>query len=291
MQGKKDVIDILNEALKHELGAVNQYWLHYRMLENWGFTKLAKKERKESIEEMHHADKLVARIIFLEGLPNLQVIAPLMIGQNVKEVLECDLKGEFNARDLYTRAREICRKNEDLVSMQLFEELLQDEEGHIDFLETQLDLLDKIGVQNYGQLQADSADEVEGEAYGRNRRSAVIAPIGAVANSPQCAASRYCTLRLTSILAPQAQEVGGALGEEVAFRRLAVAVEQAPARGFQVEQQLAMRRVAHEAAHPADRRQPLAARHRRHAVQRGCGVGHDAAGAELECLLAGSACR
>jgi bacterioferritin len=161
MQGKKDVIDILNEALKHELGAVNQYWLHYRMLDNWGFTKLAKKERKESIEEMHHADKLVARILFLEGLPNLQVIAPLMIGQNVKEVLECDLKGEFNARDLYTRAREICRKNEDLVSMQLFEELLKDEEGHIDFLETQLDLLDKIGVQNYGQLQADAADEVE----------------------------------------------------------------------------------------------------------------------------------
>jgi bacterioferritin len=163
MQGKKDVIDILNEALKHELGAVNQYWLHYRMLDNWGFTRLAKKERKESIEEMQHADKLVARIIFLEGLPNLQVIAPLMIGQNVKEVLECDLKGEFNARDLYTRAREICRKNEDLVSMQLFEELLKDEEGHIDFLETQLDLLDKIGVQNYGQLQADAADDVEGE--------------------------------------------------------------------------------------------------------------------------------
>ena len=111
---------------------------------------------------MQHADKLVARIIFLEGLPNLQYIAPLMIGQSLKEVLECDLKGEFNARDLYTRAREVCRKHEDLVSMQLFEELLKDEESHIDFLETQLDLLDKIGVQNYGQLQADSADEVEG---------------------------------------------------------------------------------------------------------------------------------
>jgi bacterioferritin len=159
MQGKKEVIDILNDALKHELGAVNQYWLHYRMLEIWGFTKLAKKERKESIEEMQHADKLVARIIFLEGLPNLQYIAPLMIGQNLKEVLECDLKGEFNARDLYTKAREICRKNEDLVSMQLFEKLLEDEESHIDFLETQLDLLSKIGVQNYGQLQADAADD------------------------------------------------------------------------------------------------------------------------------------
>jgi bacterioferritin len=162
MKGKKEVIDILNDALKHELGAVNQYWLHYRMLDNWGYTRLAKKERKESIEEMQHADKLVDRIIFLEGLPNMQHIAPLMIGQDIKEVLECDLRGEFNARDLYTRAREICRRNEDLVSMALFEELLADEEGHIDFLETQLDLLSKIGVQNYGQLQADAADEAEG---------------------------------------------------------------------------------------------------------------------------------
>jgi bacterioferritin len=159
MKGKKEVIDILNEALKLELGAVNQYWLHYRLLENWGYTKLAKKERAESIEEMHHADKIVVRIIFLEGFPNLQHVAPLMIGQNVKEVLESDLKGEHLARDLYMKGRELCRKHEDYVSMQLFEELLKDEEGHIDFLETQLDLLDKIGAQNYGQLQADSADE------------------------------------------------------------------------------------------------------------------------------------
>jgi bacterioferritin len=159
MKGKKEVIDILNEALKLELGAVNQYWLHYRLLENWGYTKLAKKERAESIEEMHHADKLVVRIIFLEGFPNLQHVAPLMIGQNVKEVLESDLKGEHLARDLYVKGRELCRKNEDYVSMQLFEELLKDEEGHIDFLETQLDLLDKIGAQNYGQLQADAANE------------------------------------------------------------------------------------------------------------------------------------
>jgi len=164
MKGNNEVIDILNDALTHELAAVNQYWLHYRMLENWGYTRLAKKERKESIEEMEHADKLVARIIFLEGLPNLQYVAPLMIGQNIKEVLECDLRAEVNARDLYTRARDLCRQKEDLVSMRLFEDLLKDEEGHIDFLETQLDLLDKIGVQNYGQLQADPADEVEGEA-------------------------------------------------------------------------------------------------------------------------------
>jgi bacterioferritin len=108
-----------------------------------------------------HADKLVVRIIFLEGQPNLQYIAPLMIGQTLTEVLNCDLKVEYNARDLYTRARDICRTHEDYVSMQLFEELLKDEEGHIDFLETQFDLLDKIGVQNYGQLQADSADKGE----------------------------------------------------------------------------------------------------------------------------------
>ena len=163
MKGDAKVVEYLNKALRHELTAVNQYWLHYRLLENWGYQVLAKKWRKESIEEMEHADKLVVRILFLEGLPNLQYIAPLMIGQTLKEVLECDLKGEYNACDLYTRARAICRTHGDLVSMQLFEELLKDEEGHIDFLETQLDLMDKIGVQNYGQLQADAADDAEGD--------------------------------------------------------------------------------------------------------------------------------
>ena len=161
MKGKKEVIEVLNKALKLELGAINQYWLHYRMTHHWGFTRIAKKERAESIEEMHHADKLVDRILFLEGLPNLQEVAPLMIGQNLKEVLECDLKGEQKARDLYTQGRDICRKHEDYVSMQLFEELLKDEEGHIDFLESQLDLFKAIGEHNYGQLQADPADEAE----------------------------------------------------------------------------------------------------------------------------------
>jgi len=162
MQGNKQVIERLNEALKLELGAINQYWLHYRMLANWGYGKLAKKERAESIEEMHHADKLVDRILFLEGHPNLQHVAPLMIGENLKEVLECDLKGEHTARESYSKSREICREVGDYVTMQLFEELLKDEEGHIDFLETQLDLLNRIGVENYGQLNADSADDVEG---------------------------------------------------------------------------------------------------------------------------------
>lgn len=159
MKGDKEVIDILNEALKLELGAVNQYWLHYRLLENWGFMKLAKKERAESMEEMVHADKIIARIIFLEGHPNLQHVAPLMIGQDLKEVLECDLKGEHIAHELYVKARALCRKKEDLVTMELFAHLVADEEGHIDFLETQLDLMKKIGIQNYGLLQAEAANE------------------------------------------------------------------------------------------------------------------------------------
>ena len=164
MKGEKQVIERLNEALFLELGAVNQYWVHFRLLEDWGYTKLAKKERAESIEEMHHADKLITRIIFLEGFPKMQEIAPMMIGENLKEVLECDLKGEYIAQEFYTKARELCRQHKDYVSMDLFEELLKDEEGHIDFIETQLDLLKNIGIQNYGQLQAASADKVEGHA-------------------------------------------------------------------------------------------------------------------------------
>jgi len=159
MQGKQKVIERLNEALFLELGAVNQYWLHYRLLDDWGYGKLAKKERAESIEEMNHADKLVERIIFLEGHPNLQNVAPLRIGQNVKEVLEADLAGEYDARASYKESREICREEEDYVTMKLFEELLEDEEGHIDFLETQLELLGKIGEERYGLLNAASADE------------------------------------------------------------------------------------------------------------------------------------
>lgn len=161
MQGAPEVIERLNEALFLELGAVNQYWLHYRLTEDWGFAKLAAKERAESIEEMHHADKLVERIIFLEGHPNLQQVAPLKIGQNIKEVLESDLDGERTARASYAKSREICHKHGDYVSMKLFEELLADEEGHIDFLESQLELLDTLGVEKYGQLNATSADEAE----------------------------------------------------------------------------------------------------------------------------------
>jgi bacterioferritin len=142
----------------HELTAVSQYWLHYRLLESWGFAKYAKKEREESIEEMQHADRLVARIVFLEGHPNLQSLDPLLIGQTIREVLDCDLKAEVSARELYREAYGVCRDAKDVASMELFAELLADEEGHIDFIETELALLDRIGEQNYGLLQAAAAD-------------------------------------------------------------------------------------------------------------------------------------
>jgi bacterioferritin len=161
MKGEAQVIERLNEALFLELGAVNQYWVHFRMLDDWGFAKLAKKERAESIEEMHHADRLIERIIFLEGHPNLQRVAPLRIGQNVKEVLEADLAGEYDARTAYKASREICAGLGDYVSKELFDELLADEEGHIDFLETQLQLLNTIGIERYGLLNAESADKAE----------------------------------------------------------------------------------------------------------------------------------
>eukprot|EP01132_Coremiostelium_polycephalum_P006910 gene6910-8557_t len=161
MKGDKKVIERLNEALFLELGAVNQYWLHYRLLDDWGYKLLAKKERAESIEEMQHADKIIERIIFLEGHPNLQSIGALRIGQNIKEVLEADLAGEYDAVKSYKKSREICAEAGDYVTKELFDELLKDEEGHIDFLETQLDLLKRIGVENYGQLNAAPADSAE----------------------------------------------------------------------------------------------------------------------------------
>ena len=160
MKGKQIVIDRLNEALFLELGAVNQYWLHYRLLDDWGVTKLAKKEREESIEEMQHADKVIERIIFLGGHPNLQTLASLNIGQNVREVLQADLDGEYEAQASYSESRRICNEEGDFVTMRLFEQLLEDEEGHIDFLETQIELHDKIGAEAYAQLNSDSADQV-----------------------------------------------------------------------------------------------------------------------------------
>ena len=151
MKGDPKAIEYLNRGLRSELTAINQYWLHYRMLDNWGYRELAKTWRKESIEEMHHADRFVDRILFLEGFPNLQDLDPLQIGQNVQEVIESDLAAEYDARALYIEAAQYCDSVGDRVSKMLFEELAADEEGHIDFLETQLELISQIGLPLYAQ--------------------------------------------------------------------------------------------------------------------------------------------
>ncbi|MGA7328836.1 MAG: bacterioferritin [Rhodomicrobium sp.] len=159
MQGDPKVVEYLNSALRHELTAVNQYWLHYRLLDNWGYRSLAKYWRKESIEEMEHADQLTVRIIFLEGFPNMQVLDPLHIGQTVKEVLECDLRLELAARALYQEAATHCHSVKDYVTRDLFEKLMHDEEEHIDILETQLDLVGKLGEQLYAQHHMGKLDD------------------------------------------------------------------------------------------------------------------------------------
>ncbi|MCH2094274.1 MAG: bacterioferritin [Rhodobacteraceae bacterium] len=161
MQGDSKVIEYLNKSLRHELTAVSQYWLHYRLQDDWGLGHMAKKSREESIEEMEHADKLIARILFLGGHPNLQKLDPLRIGQTPRETLECDLAAEIDARALYNEARSYCSEVGDYGSMAIFEALISDEEGHIDFLETQLDLIDRIGDEKYAQLNASRFDEAE----------------------------------------------------------------------------------------------------------------------------------
>ena len=162
MKGEPKVVEYLNKALRHELTAINQYWLHYRLLDNWGLASLAKQWRKESIEEMEHADKLVDRIIFLDGFPNMQVLDPLHIGQNVKEILDCDLKAEISARALYEEAATHCHGARDYVTRDLFEKLMKDEEHHIDFLEKQLDLVAKLGVELYSQHHIGKIEESQG---------------------------------------------------------------------------------------------------------------------------------
>lgn len=159
MKGDAKVIEYLNRGLRSELTAISQYWLHYRIFDDWGFKKLAKKWKEESIEEMHHADKFIARILFLDGFPNLQVLDPLRIGQSVKEILESDLAAEHDARKLYQEAATYCREVGDYPSKDLFEELMADEEGHIDFLEEQLDLISKLGVELYSQHHIGGLDD------------------------------------------------------------------------------------------------------------------------------------
>jgi bacterioferritin len=151
MKGNKKAIEYLNKALKHELTAVNQYWLHYRLLDNWDYKELAKVWRKQSIEEMVHADKLIERIIFLDGAPNMQTLESLDIGKTVKAVLDNDLQAELSAHSLYAEAATHCHSVKDYVTRDLFERLIHDEEEHIDFLETQVELVARIGLELYAQ--------------------------------------------------------------------------------------------------------------------------------------------
>jgi len=154
MKGEPKVLELLNEALKNELTATNQYWLHYRLLDNWGVKKLAEFERSESIDEMKHADRLAERILFLDGLPNFQSLGRLHIGENVEEVLKADLELEIEALGQLKGAIAHCETVKDYVSRDLFSEILENEEQHVDTLETQFEMIARMGLQNYIQLQS-----------------------------------------------------------------------------------------------------------------------------------------
>jgi len=158
MKGDPKVLKLLNEALKAELTAINQYWLHYRMLDNWGVKKLAEFERKESIDEMKHADKFSERILFLNGMPNFQALGSLRIGESVEEILKADLAAEHEAVAMYRNGVKECERLGDYVSRDLFAEVLKAEEGHVDMIETQFELIRQIGIQNYIQLQSEHAE-------------------------------------------------------------------------------------------------------------------------------------
>ncbi|HEX9947032.1 MAG TPA: bacterioferritin [Allosphingosinicella sp.] len=159
MQGDPKVIEYLNEALRNELTATNQYWLHYRMLDNWGVKRLAAFERGESIDEMKHADRLAERILFLNGLPNFQLLGRLRIGETVEEVLSSDLALELEALDQLRNAIQHCETVRDYVSRDLFAEILENEEAHVDSLETQFEMITRMGLQNYIQLQSQAAED------------------------------------------------------------------------------------------------------------------------------------
>ena len=159
MKGDLKVIEFLNEALKNELTAVNQYWLHYRMLDNWGVAKLADFERHESIDEMKHADRLAERILFLEGLPNFQLLGRLRIGETVEEILKADLALEYEALPLLKDAIVHSESVRDFVSRDLFAEILENEEEHVDILEKQFEMIARMGMENYIQLQSKPNDD------------------------------------------------------------------------------------------------------------------------------------
>jgi len=156
MRDNPEVISYLNKALKNELTAINQYFLHSRMLKNWGISKLAEKEYKESIEEMEHADEIIERILFLNGLPNLQDLGKLRIGENVEEILDCDLKLEHDAIPLLRNAIEHCESVRDYVTRDLLQKILTNEEEHVDWIETQQEMIKQMGLQNYIQLQSEA---------------------------------------------------------------------------------------------------------------------------------------
>ncbi len=159
MKGDTKVIELLNEALKNELTAVNQYWLHYRLLDNWGVHKLAEFERSESIDEMKHADKLAERVLFLDGLPNFQALGRLHIGENVEEILKADMELELEALTQLRGAIQHCETVRDYVSRDLFSEILQNEEEHVDTIEQQFEMIARMGLQNYVQLQSEAAKD------------------------------------------------------------------------------------------------------------------------------------
>jgi bacterioferritin len=159
MQGDAKVIEYLNEVLKNELTAINQYFLHYRMLDHWGVERLAKYEYGESIDEMKHADRLAERILFLDGLPNFQLLGRLKIGETVEEVLKADLDLENEALPILKDAIAHCEAVRDYVSLDLFTAILDSEEDHIDFLERQFDMIERMGIENYIQLQSKPAEE------------------------------------------------------------------------------------------------------------------------------------
>lgn len=162
MKGDKAVIKCLNNSLKGELTAINQYFLHAKMLEDWGVTKLAKHEKAESIEEMMHAEKIIDRILLLEGLPNLQDLGKLHIGQNVKEVIECDMKLETAGIAEYREGVKIAEAAGDYITAELFKSILAEEEVHLDHQETQLKMIEDMGIQNFIMLNSDSQDAAEG---------------------------------------------------------------------------------------------------------------------------------
>ena len=161
MKGDKKVIEYLNKGLRAELTAINQYFLHSRMLEDWGVTKLAKHEYDESIEEMNHADRFIKRILLLEGLPNLQDLGKILIGETVEEIIECDLKLELEGAEIYREAAEYCASVKDYVSHDMFKNILADEEGHIDHLETQQKMIEDMGIAKYIMLQSAAITDQE----------------------------------------------------------------------------------------------------------------------------------